>query len=233
MSPPPPFMDTAIFSLCWSPIFLKRMTSFFLSWRYELNMIPGWSSLDIASSLLSVYRKHLQALYKRWVCVEFAAPGLLHWKLSKILFCFPQGLGFVDTLYKFCTEHHFKTDFECEKWVLLLLQLVDVTGDDHPEVHLRSFLSMSTHSVVVKKYREDIIKHVSARNCLTASRLYLHVEHLIMCSPYYFLFRWLARHVPSSHSSHYKSSSLSIRPFPSGQTRWGVVQPHSAVTQTH
>ena len=123
--------------------------------------------------------------------MDLAAPGLLHWKLSNIFFCFPQGLSFVDTFYKFCTKHQFNTDGfhpECKKWVLLLLQLVDVTGDDHPEVHLRSFLSMSTHSVVVKKYREDIIKHVSSRNCLAALRVYLDVEHLVMCSPSNLLF---------------------------------------------
>ena len=96
--------------------------------------------------------------------MDFTAPGLLNWKLSKIFLCFPQGLSFVDTLYKFCTEHQFNPDGfhpECKKWVLLLLQLVDVTGDDHPEVHLQRFLNKSTHTVVVKKYREDIINHVS------------------------------------------------------------------------
>ena len=37
----PPSVHTAITSLCWSPIFLDKMTSFFLSQRYELNMNPG------------------------------------------------------------------------------------------------------------------------------------------------------------------------------------------------
>ena len=49
-------------------------------------------------------------------------------------------------------------DPECIKWLLLLLQLVDVTGD-HPANHLRRFLLGKT--VVVKKHRHDITKHVN------------------------------------------------------------------------
>ena len=74
---------------------------------------------------------------------------------------FPQGLSFVDELYRFGTEHSFspqKFEPECMKWVLLLLQLVDVTKD-HAEVHLQSFLGKST-LVVVKKYQDAITKHV-------------------------------------------------------------------------
>ena len=84
---------------------------------------------------------------------------------------FPQGLSFVDDLYKFWTEHSFKSevfDPECKKWVLLLVQLVDVTKD-HSEVHLQSFLGKST-LMVVKKYRDDITKHVSAEDNLIASK---------------------------------------------------------------
>ena len=76
----------------------------------------------------------------------------------------PQGLDFVDTVYNFCKVHSFHNqlrDSECKKWVQLLLQLVDVTGDD-PCTNLKIFLGKSTHTVVVKEYRDDIIKHVSA-----------------------------------------------------------------------
>ena len=76
----------------------------------------------------------------------------------------PQGLDFVDTVYNFCKVHSFNCqlrDSECKKWVMLLLRLVDVTGDD-PCTNLKIFLGKSTHTVVVKEYRQDIIKHVSA-----------------------------------------------------------------------
>lgn len=76
---------------------------------------------------------------------------------------FFQGLTFVDTLYQFWTEHKFNPhmlDFECKTWVLLLLQLVDVTGDD-PCTYLKMFLSKSTRTVVVKKYQHEIMDCVS------------------------------------------------------------------------
>ena len=71
-----------------------------------------------------------------------------------------QGLNFLDTLYKLWTERKFSLqafDPECIKWLLLLLQLVDVTGDN-PAVYLRRFLLGRTG--VVKKYRQDITKYV-------------------------------------------------------------------------
>jgi len=71
----------------------------------------------------------------------------------------------VDTLYKFWTERYFNPymlDFECKTWVLLLVQLVDVTGDD-PCTYFKMFLSKSTQTVVVKKYKDEIIRCVSAR----------------------------------------------------------------------
>ena len=74
---------------------------------------------------------------------------------------FPKGLTFVDTVYKFCTEHKFNPQMfglECKKWFLLLLQLVDFT-EDNPHIPLKAFLNSSTH--IVKWYRADIIKRVS------------------------------------------------------------------------
>ena len=100
---------------------------------------------------------------------------LQNWKYNILLplLSFPQGLRFVEELYKFWTEHSFKSqlfDPECKKWVLLLLQLVDVTKT-HPEVYLQNFLGKST-LMVVKKYRDDITKHVSGEDNLIASELY-------------------------------------------------------------
>ena len=86
---------------------------------------------------------------------------LRNWKYNTLLPSFPQGLRFVDDVYKFWTGHSFDSqvfDPQCKSWVLLLLQLVDVTKE-HPEVHLQSFLGKSTLGVV-KKYRDDITKHV-------------------------------------------------------------------------
>ena len=106
--------------------------------------------------------------------MHFASPELeIEYPLALLpLPSFPQGLCFVDDLYKFWTEHSFKSevfDPECMKWVLLLLQLVDVTKD-HAEVHLQNFLDQST-LMVVKKYQDDITKHVSAEDNLIASKL--------------------------------------------------------------
>lgn len=75
---------------------------------------------------------------------------------------FPKGLTFMDTVYKFCTEHKFNPQMfgpECKKWFLLLLQLIDFTGDN-PHIPLKAFFHSSTH-IVVKWYRADIIKLVS------------------------------------------------------------------------
>ena len=75
-----------------------------------------------------------------------------------------QGLDFVDAVYNLCKANSFSSDLldsECKKWVQLLLQLVDVTGDD-PCTNLKVFLGKFTHTVV-KEYRQDIIKHVSAK----------------------------------------------------------------------
>ena len=75
---------------------------------------------------------------------------------------FPKGLIFVDTVYKFCTEHKFNPqifDPECKKWLLLLLQLVDFTTEN-PHIVLEAFLSNSTLAAV-KWYGADIIKLVS------------------------------------------------------------------------
>ena len=97
---------------------------------------------------------------------------LQNWKCNIPLLSFPQGLRFVDGLDKSWTEHSFDSqvfDPECKKWVLLLLRLVDVTKE-HPEVHLQSFLGKST-LMVVKKYRDDITKHVSAKDNLIAECL--------------------------------------------------------------
>ena len=101
------------------------------------------------------------AVYKRYVWTLH----LQNWKYNTPLLSFPQGLRFVDGLDKFWTEHSFDSqvfDPECMKWVLLLLQLVDVTKD-HAEVHLQDFLGKST-LMVVKKYQDDIIKHVSGED---------------------------------------------------------------------
>ncbi len=49
-------------------------------------------------------------------------------------------------------------DAEMIKWLMLLLQLVDITGPS-PEIHLRKFLTGRTG--VVKKYRKHIITYVS------------------------------------------------------------------------
>ena len=71
-----------------------------------------------------------------------------------------QGLNFLDTLYRLWTERKFSLqgfDPECIKWLLILLQLVYVTGDN-PAIHLRRFLLGRTG--VVKKYQQDITKHV-------------------------------------------------------------------------
>lgn len=71
-----------------------------------------------------------------------------------------QGLNFLDTLYRLWTERKFSLqgfDHECIKWLLILLQLVYVTGDN-PAIHLHGFLLGRTG--VVKKYQQDITKHV-------------------------------------------------------------------------
>lgn len=76
---------------------------------------------------------------------------------------FPQGLAFVNTLHNFWTELKFNPqafDTECKMWVFLLLRLVDVTGDN-PQVHFQLFLGKSLPTSPLKKYRVDIIKHVS------------------------------------------------------------------------
>ena len=76
-----------------------------------------------------------------------------------------QGIGFVDTLYKVWTKRKCNLqgfDTECKTWLLLLLQLVEVTGD-HPDVLLqRFFLGKNEVAEVVKRYQDDIINHVSA-----------------------------------------------------------------------
>ena len=76
---------------------------------------------------------------------------------------FPQGLNFVDTLYVICTTRNFDCevlDFECKRWIRMLLELVDVTGDDSCAL-LERFFGKSTHTVTVKEYQDDIIKEVS------------------------------------------------------------------------
>ena len=95
----------------------------------------------------------------------------MDWSKHHIPYLLSQGLGFVDILYRFCTKHNFNPvvfDPECNKWVLLLLQLVDVTRDNS-HVHLERFLGKSTHTVV-QQYQDDIIKYVST-DSLTTSRL--------------------------------------------------------------
>ena len=75
---------------------------------------------------------------------------------------FPKGLIFVDTLCNFCMEYKFNPqifDPECKKWLLLLLQLIDFTGDN-PYIPLKAFLGGSTHTDV-KCYRADSVKLVS------------------------------------------------------------------------
>ena len=70
---------------------------------------------------------------------------------------------FVDAVYKFWTERNFNPtgfDSECKKWVLLLLQLVNVTEDDS-HIYLEVFLVKSNHKVVVK-YQKEIREQVSA-----------------------------------------------------------------------
>lgn len=49
-------------------------------------------------------------------------------------------------------------DPECVKWLLLLLQLVDIAGD-HPHTHFRQFILGK--SAVIKKYQREIRKYVS------------------------------------------------------------------------
>ena len=140
-------------------IFVTAMRTAYDSWlkkarRGKLN------ALSIVGTLTG-------ALQEVCISIRSACTGA---KIISLTF-FPQGLGFVDTLYRFCTKHNFNPlvfDPEYKKWVLLLLQLVDVTGDK-PHIHLERFLGKSTHGVV-KKYRDDIIEYVST-DSLTTSRL--------------------------------------------------------------
>lgn len=74
---------------------------------------------------------------------------------------FLQGLDFLDELHNVWSKHQFspqRFDLECKQLVLLLLQLVDVTGN-HPNIYLKKFLP--GRSIVIEKYQRDIIKHVS------------------------------------------------------------------------
>ena len=84
---------------------------------------------------------------------------------------FLQGLNFLDTLSDVWTQCKFDSqafDPECTKWLLLLLQLVDVTGDN-PHIHYRRFILAKTG--VVKKYRQEVKKHVSALVCVCGRNL--------------------------------------------------------------
>ena len=140
--------------------FITTMRAEYDSWLKQ----PGQTDF----SAISVQKTLKGSIQEVCVC------GLCISRIGNItpLPSFPQGLSFVEELYKFWTKYGFKSqvfDPECKKWVLLLLQLVDVTKE-HPEVHLQSFLGRST-LMVVKKYRADIIKHVSAEDNLIASEL--------------------------------------------------------------
>ena len=82
-------------------------------------------------------------------------------------------MAFVITLHKFWTDHQFDPQLfeaECKKWISLLLKLVDITGDN-PQVHFEIFHGKSLHTNAMKKYRVDIIKHVSWGRRLDSFRL--------------------------------------------------------------
>ena len=105
----------------------------------------------------------MQALYRRCVCVKLLQKHSIETKLTSFTLI-SQGLEVLDKFYKLWTECNFNPqafDPECTKWVLLLLRLVDVTGDS-PALHFQRFLG-KTSAGVVKKYQQDIIQHVSTR----------------------------------------------------------------------
>ena len=64
-------------------------------------------------------------------------------------------------------------DPECRKWLLLLLQLVDITGDN-PHNHFHQFILGK--SAVVKKYRWEIKKYVS----VSGSCVFVVMEDLVV-----------------------------------------------------
>ena len=74
----------------------------------------------------------------------------------------PQGLEFLDSLAEVWERRGFNGqlfDAECVRWLLLLLRLVDITGES-PALHLHQFLKGRG---VVKRYRQRIRNHVSWR----------------------------------------------------------------------
>jgi len=96
---------------------------------------------------------------------------------------FLQGLDFLDELHDVWSKHQFnpqRFDLECKQLVLLLLQLVDVTGN-HPNIYLKKFLL--DRSIVIKKYHRDIVKHVSTKPyrfwILNKSHEHTHTCHLL------------------------------------------------------
>ena len=79
----------------------------------------------------------------------------------------------MNTLHKFWTDRKFDSqlfDAECKKWVLLLLKLVDITGDN-AQFHFEIFLGKPLRTNAMKEYRDDIIKHVSWGRHLDSFRL--------------------------------------------------------------
>ena len=104
-------------------------------------------------------REHLKTLYRRCVSPLNVIITIIFIYSCSLL----KGLDFVDELHHVWSKHQFhhsRFDFECKQLVLLLLQLVDVTGN-HPIIYLKKFLL--DKSIVIKKYQRDIIEHVSTR----------------------------------------------------------------------
>ena len=144
--------------------------------------------LEKRSTWLLVCREHSQALCERYVDTQFYL-----WKCHIELYplkLFLQGLAFVNMLHKFWTENKFNPqvfETECQKWVLLLLNLVDVTGDN-PHIHFEIFLGKSSRTRAMKEYRADIVKRVSRGRPLDRFRL-IYRHHSYVTHPSHPTFR--------------------------------------------
>ena len=78
----------------------------------------------------------------------------------------PQGLEFLDSLAEVWERRAFNGqlfDAECVRWLLLLLWLVDITGQS-PALHLLQFLKGRG---MVKRYRQHITNYVSWRSVIS------------------------------------------------------------------
>ena len=73
----------------------------------------------------------------------------------------PQGIDFLDVLLEIFTQRkidHEMVEDKIRKWLILLIQLVDITGPE-PEVHFSLFIHGTQK--VMKKYKHLTIKYVS------------------------------------------------------------------------